>query len=292
MSAEPTPASRENSAGRLQRPIRPRARVLPAARHRSAFRALLHVALPAILLAPVSLPHQAQAYRFLGQLTVPLRVTVEGGSGSADDVVVARQVGVYGWGAGRTPPVSGASVIPLRAREDGLPEETESLRLRLSTESDPAQSLRFGQPVQVAFRRAGTEVVILDGADRCSGVRLTANPPRPIEERGDLPTGNLRDGHRRRIGHGGLPAPGPGPDVADPEHPQRTRRGRLPSSTDRPVEAGPPRMGLPVPAVFGPGRGPALLCSNVACPVFAEGEPLPPPERPVCPVSVDDGASP
>ena len=112
------------------------------------------------------------------QLTIPLRVTVEGESGSADDVVGARQVAIYGWGAGRTPPVSDIAVIPIRAREDGLSEEPQILRLRLSTETDPAESLRYGWPVRVAFRRAEIEVVILDGADRRSGVRLTAATPR------------------------------------------------------------------------------------------------------------------
>ena len=55
-------------------------------------------------------------------LTIPLRVTVEDGSASADDVVVARRVGVYGLGFGRTAPVSDVSLVPLRAREDGVSE--------------------------------------------------------------------------------------------------------------------------------------------------------------------------
>ena len=201
---------------------------------------------------------------WLDELTIPLRVAVEDGTGSQDDVVVARQVGIYGLGVGRTAPVSDVTLLLLRAREDGLFEETETLRLRLFTETDPAEGLLYEHTARVAFRRAEIEVVILDGADRCSGVRLTAATPRRSRSGATCQQGiNLPDGHQRGIGHGGFPASGPGPDVADPQHSHRTRRGRLPPPADRPVEAEPPRMGLPVPAVPRSGarpRSPLLEC--------------------------------
>ena len=40
-----------------------------------------------------------------------------------------------------------------------------------------------------------------------------------------------------------------------------------------------------------PGRGPTLVCSKVACRVFAEGEPLPPSERSVCGIGLDGGTA-
>ena len=80
--------------------------------------------------------------------------------------MVARRVGVYGLGYGRTRPVSDVSLFALRAREDAVSEGQESLRLRLSAETDPAKSLRVGEPVRNALTRPEIEVVILDGPDR------------------------------------------------------------------------------------------------------------------------------
>ena len=216
------------------------------------------------------------------QLTVPLRVTVEGESGSADDVLVARQVAVYGWGAGRTPPVSDITVIPIRAREDGLSEEPETLRLRLSTQTDPAESIRYGLPVRVAFRRAEIEVVILDGADRCSGVRLTAARPRRSQSGASCQHGIYETDITVES------------DAVDFLRLDPDATSQILSIRSEPAGAG-FRHELTVQWKLtrlewdfrfrpcpDPGRGPALLCSNVACRIFAEGEPLPPPERPVC----------
>ena len=226
------------------------------------------------------------------QLTVPLRVTVEGESASAEDVVVARQVAVYGWGAGRTPPVSDIALIPVRAREDGLLEEPETLRIRLSTETDPAKSLGSGHPVRVAFRRAEIEVVILDGAEGCSGVRLTAASPRRSRSGATCQRGIYQTDISVES------------DTADFLRLDPDPTSRILSIRSEPAGAG-FRHQLTVQWKLGllewdfrfrpcpdPGRGPALVCSNVACRVFAEGEPLPPPERPVCAVSLDAGASP
>ena len=92
--------------------------------------------------------------------------------------MVARRVSVYGLGYGRTAPASDVSLVALRAREDAVSEGQESLRLRLPTETDPAESLRVGEPVRIAFTRPEIEVVILDDPDRCSDVALTAAAPR------------------------------------------------------------------------------------------------------------------
>ena len=59
--------------------------------------------------------------------------------------------------------MSDVSLVALRAREDAVSEGQESLRLRLSTETDPAKSLRVGEPVRNAFTRSEIEVVIPDG---------------------------------------------------------------------------------------------------------------------------------
>ena len=220
------------------------------------------------------------------QLTVPLRVTVEGESGSPEDVVVARRVAVYGWGAGRTPPVSDIAVIPIRAREDGLSEERETLRLRLSTETDPAESVRYGWPVRVAFRRAEIEVVILDGADRCSGVRLTTATPRRSQGGASCQHGIYETDITVES------------DTTDFLRLDPDPTSQILSIRSEPAGAGfrhelTVRWKLtrlewdfrfrPCPD---PGRGPAQLSSNVACRVFAEGEPLPPPERPICSTSL------
>ena len=62
--------------------------------------------------------------------------------------------------------MSDVSLVALRAREDAVSEGQESLRLRLSTETDPAKSLRVGEPVRNAFTRSEIEVVIPDGPAR------------------------------------------------------------------------------------------------------------------------------
>ena len=100
---------------------------------------------------------------WLYHLTIPLRVAVEAGSASPDD-----GVGVYGLGYGRTRRVSDVSLVALRIREDAVSEGQESLRLRLSAETDPAKSLRVGEPVRNALTRPEIEVVILADPDRCS----------------------------------------------------------------------------------------------------------------------------
>ena len=226
------------------------------------------------------------------ELTVPLRVTVEAGTASPEDVVVARQVGVYGWGLGRTPPVSDVSFVPLRAREDGLSEPAETLRLRLATLTDPAETVPYGDEVRVAFTRREIEVVILDGDDRCSGVELTAAAPRRSKSGATCQQG---------IYQTDVTVVSPIRDFLrlDPDP-----RSRIIGIRTEPAGTG-FRHELTVQWKLGfsewdfrfrpcpdPGRGPALLCSNVACEVFAEGEPLPPPERPICALSAAAGGTP
>ena len=141
----------------------------------------------------------------------------------------------------------------------------------------------------MAFRRAEIEVVILDGADRCSGMRLTAATPRRSRSGATCQQGIYQTDITVES------------DTEDFLRLDPDPTSRILSIRSEPAGAG-FRHQLTVQWKLSrtewdfrfrpcpdPGRGPALLCSNVACRVFAEGEPLPPPERPVCAVSLDEG---
>ena len=115
---------------------------------------------------------------WLHHLTTPLRVAVEAGSASPDDGVVARRVGVYGLGYGRTRPVSDVSLFALRAREDAVSEGQESLRLRLlhrggPREEPPGWGAGSERPYETGDRSRDSR-----WSRSRSGVELTAAAPR------------------------------------------------------------------------------------------------------------------
>lgn len=229
---------------------------------------------------------------WFNELRVPLRVRVEAGSAGPDDVAVARRVGVYGFGLGSDGPVSDVSLIPLRARQDGILEGPESLRLRLATESEPAEGLRFGEEVEVAFRNAEIEVVIVDGPDRCADLTLTAAAPRRSRSGASCQRGIYQTDVVLVTGT-------PAPVRLDPDPISRVIRIRSePAGTgfrhEMTIEwkLGFSALDFRFRPCTDPGRGPALLCSNVDCRVYAEGEELPPPEPPVCALAADAGGAP
>ncbi len=226
--------------------------------------------------------------RFFVYDAVTIRVGVEilEDDASADDLLVAREIAVYGNGRGRTPPVSDVALVTIRAREDGLAEPPERLRLRLKPAS--VSPWYLAEPLNVGLTRPEIEVVILDGANECSDIRISAAAPRRVDsgtacERGiheteiTVETGEPQTGEHQPLQMGSsavsrVLARRTEPAGAGFRH-SLTVQWRL----------GPgPEQEFRFQPCLDPGRGPTLICSNRACGVFAEGEEVPPPQPPVC----------
>ena len=226
--------------------------------------------------APVAL-----RYLSFDALTVRVGVEVLEDEASADDLLVAREIAVYGNGSGRPTPVRDVALVTIRAREDGVAEPPERLRLRL----DPAsESVFYGaSPINVGLTRPEIEVVITDGPGQCADVRIRASEPRRTPGGATCARGI----YETEI-------------TVDTGSPQALQLGSAPisrvlASRTEPAGAafrhvlnvqwrlGPgPAQEFRVQPCPDPGRGPTLICSNRACQAYAAGSELPPPQPPLC----------
>ena len=200
---------------------------------------------------------------------------------SADDLLAAREIAVYGNGLGRTEPVTDVALVTIRAREDEVAEPPERLRLRLVPGD---ASAHYGAaPFTMGLTRPEIEVVIRDGANQCSGIRLSASAPRRV------PSGASC---QRAIHEADITVESDGSQPLQVGSPPSSR---IVARRSEPAGAG-MRHALRVQWRLGPGpeqefrfqpcqdpgRGPTLICSNRECAVYEEGEELPEPRPPIC----------